>query len=116
MAVPIVPVLCGDAALQSLDDLAADREAKSRVLAELFPRRALGVKPVEDMLELGGRDPRPLILYGNFHEWGRLTGAQHDMAIAGGKAARIADQVPQHLHQAPFHGRDNQRLCPANRV
>ena len=52
--------------MQRLDDLPADRQAKAGMLAELFAVRPFRVKPVEDVFQVGFRNPWPLILDADF--------------------------------------------------
>ena len=57
----IANVLGRDMAVQRLDDLAADRQPKTRVLPEFLTARPFRVKPVEDMFKVRLRYPRSLI-------------------------------------------------------
>jgi hypothetical protein len=55
------PVLCQQPAIVGFDDLLGDRQAKTRVLAEILVG-PVGLEPLEDFLDCIGSDARPVVI------------------------------------------------------
>ena len=101
--------------MQRLDDLTADRQAKTGMLAELFAVRPLRIKPVEDMFQVGLRNAGPLILDADFAPTEPASFTRTRMRpLWRAEGMRVADQVAQHLHE-PVLDRQHTACPPAAR-
>lgn len=108
VAIGIHAVFSTDGAAQGLDDLLADRQAQAGMLAEILAARPLGIKAVENVVELGLRDAGAFIADRNLHHAARRHRAEQDLAIRRRERDGVADQVAQHLHQPVLHRQHHQ--------
>ena len=77
------------------------------------PCGPLGIEAVEDVFELGVRDAGAVVLDADLDHAAGLARAQRDASARRREAARIADQVAQHLHQPALDRLHHQRCPPA---
>ena len=97
----------------SLDDLARNRQAETRVLAEARALRTRGIKALEDSLQIILRNAGTVILEHNArrpHRIGITVGERDaDLAAFRGEGAGIIDDIAEDLAERPFAAIDQRR-------
>jgi hypothetical protein len=93
------------------DDLARDRQAQARMLAELLALGTRAVEALEDPLEARLRDARPLVGDGDLHHPADARGGERDPPARRAERHGVGDQVAQHLPEPVLDARDAQRLA-----
>ena len=73
------------------------------MLAEAFAARAFGIEALEDALELLFRDAGALVLDRDLDRAARHPRLHMDMPARRAEGDRVAEQVAEDLHDAPFH-------------
>src|SRR5689334_15723527 len=106
----VTAILGGNLAVQGLDDLPADRQAKARMLAELFSGRSFGVETIENVLQVGIRNAGAFVLDAQLRHAAGVAHARDDPAAWRAERLGVANQVAQHLHQAVLDRPDGQAI------
>src|ERR1700722_5531378 len=72
----------------------------------------LGIKTIENMLQIGFRNSRPLIFDTDFSLRSQIPDAHQNPSLAWTERLRVADQIAQYLHKPVL---DRQDIKPSGR-
>src|SRR4051794_29649370 len=86
----VAAVFGGNLAIERFDDLSADRQPQPGMLAKALAARPLRVEPVENMLEVGIRNARTVVLDAQFRDSAGIAHPHDDSPTRGAEGMGVA--------------------------